>query len=440
MTKGTFKVALISAFCLTVNPVYGLVVNPLPKVAEGGDIGGGGALFEINGAYLSFGTAQNRGYIKVTTEDLEDVPGLEVLDNAIENLALPTHVKGKLQKAYWPSPERRYYRFADIKTDAAMIRRFEAALDEYKRELAGEMPIEKIRLDAFTNNGNTILFEEFFLIDGKDPAKEPVEEEKRRLKSYEQAAKLEHEANRVLRNDLSLKFILKAEINFQRYLEKGNNQPLDTRVIEDLEFILQDPYIGINAAAIADATIHNLPPMTFGEIFGADAISYLKDYLKNNDREYSDAYLSVWPKPRGLSEEKVFNAIRANLKTFATNNPNYWLPKQLLRTINKLGIYFYCNGRSLSLMTEDLPTQSIDLRQTIPFRVTYKSSYRIKRNDQIELDWKREDTQHFKFLSPGFNMKSGGTCYVHFDLPMLHKPYTEKSGNDRYTKTLDAPR
>jgi hypothetical protein len=87
--------------------ILGILSISICTLASGGVKGGGGVTRKtINGVeYLTFGSPE----VKLKMEELEDIPGLNLLKTTIGQLDLDWNIKGQLLKAVLPSPERRYY-------------------------------------------------------------------------------------------------------------------------------------------------------------------------------------------------------------------------------------------------------------------------------------------------------------------------------------------
>lgn len=171
-------------------------------IADMGNEGRGGGGITRNGKNLSFATAG----IMLSLEPMQEVPGLELLATAINNLTLPQDIRVILKKSYLNFSPREYYAVnADKSLSLKNITKiYESVIGRPKKG-------EKIAIFAVTTGNETYLFPEFFT-----------------LTETEKAAILWHETLWVIFADPKSKTplqdygsILDLEIRLQKYIESG---------------------------------------------------------------------------------------------------------------------------------------------------------------------------------------------------------------------------
>jgi len=129
------------------------------KEGSGGRNGGVGVVIDAQGHIATIGSFPP---VRVHSLEMNDIPGLSELQDAIDRLEIPNAIRSQLKLASLPSVERRYFA-ADA--NAISDKAKKAILDAYHHVLADEGVPPNLwpnKVVALTHGRDTLLLPEFF--------------------------------------------------------------------------------------------------------------------------------------------------------------------------------------------------------------------------------------------------------------------------------------
>lgn len=198
------------------------------STAKGREGNGGGGI-ERNGTYLTFGSAG----VQVTQVPLKDIPGMNLLLEAVKALPLPELEKGNLLKAVYPLGERRYFSILNQDLDPNKETQLKKS---YHQAIGGQIRLDELVVYSLTSDRESYLLPEFYY-----------------LSEVQQAAILFHESLWILNAKFDYRTIIDAEIKFERYLTtRRPNYGFESDLFSVLNQVFDNPHLALMSAAKDD--------------------------------------------------------------------------------------------------------------------------------------------------------------------------------------------
>lgn len=296
--------------------LYGL--NTPIFAMPGSHAGNGGGGIKRYGKYLTFGSAKIE--LKRSALELNDIPGLNLLLDTVGKMGLTVSAKGELKRAFYPISERRYF---NLPSEELSPEKRTELLNEYKKILQDDVPLENLVLYAITVGSETYILPEFYEL----------------TDDIQRAAILFHEGLWVLNPDLKYAFIVDAEMVFEEYVRE-NKSGYDTDLYEVLRQVLKDPSFGIVAAVKYEKEkgVHSL---TLEEIFGKQVIESWDEYRPGSSSYHVDS--EKWKVTKSIAFFINRQLLESHLLEMVGKNPDRPLWVELYHARKRLALYLPYN-------------------------------------------------------------------------------------------------
>ena len=199
-----------------------LLLGSVNAIAGPRNVGNGGGGVVRDGVYMTFGSAGI--YVDPEPVPMDKIPGLDLTVQTFR--ALKSDVSNGLVSLVLPFGARKYYNVVKEKFDEATYR----TLREEYAKLA-KVPADSITIFAVTEpqTRKTFLLPEFF-----------------GLKPAEQAAILFHEAYWIQKPTATYAEVVRAEIDFQKFIEAREKGIYEPTFAERLADLYEDPSLALN--------------------------------------------------------------------------------------------------------------------------------------------------------------------------------------------------
>lgn len=258
MVTGKLKKLAFMILTLSISLTVFAMEDENFRAYRGTNSGGGGGSFFRNGSYLTFGSAK----IKLD-RCLSEVPGLKIYNDAVMRLSIMPKYKGQLLTS---ASKRCYLKINESELTPEITKDL---INRYKKVIGIPDKEDDVRVIAFTDRDHNT-----YLLPGYDS-----------LKPVEQAAMLFHETIWDLDYKMTYYFAIESEIEFQRYVEANSGTGVNTKLMENLEVLFDNPELNFSAA-INEYVALTGSSITLNDIFGRDALSFVPTQYDDPFRRY----------------------------------------------------------------------------------------------------------------------------------------------------------